>query len=425
MADASPAARPAEGWWTKPGVAVKNADTGAQVRRGPGRYTVMTFQRRRPGQRLNLVSVREPGQRGFSRPRRHAPDNARTRLEMGLGSDTLVSWYDPESDSVGVTTRTPREDWTEPVELADSVGVPKTPWASVAPDAGMLVVWPAANDDGSVRMEAALRTPDGEWGDAFTVVEDWEYYNFVDVVVGSGMNGAVIWKAACDIFNPDLIFPSEVVILDQGTFGPVETIENSECPHTFFSLAIDDAGRTVAAVNGYDFKFLVKAAIREPGESFGPAVKLNPDGERAFYANVAASPDGETLVVWARQGRKGARAALGDADRLGKGRVIAGGVSSPETYGRRGLVMNAAGDAAVLVHRYEPRQGLAAAYRDGARAGFRRPELVADRLTAYSLFSGAIAMGKGGRPTVVWRAKQRKSAKRFDLMISERRAKRR
>jgi hypothetical protein len=105
-------------------------------------------------------------------------------------------------------------------------------------------------------------------------------------------------------------FQTEVVAATRtagGTFGPPQVVSDPRFDSDEASLSVNSAGQAALAwvLNTRNDKhFRIGAAFREPGERFGKAHFLTPDGRDSYGASIALDEQGRALLVWAIEGER-------------------------------------------------------------------------------------------------------------------------
>ena len=400
---------------------------------GPGRYGVLhwwgKFAKNRKKPRGPLTGVREPGERHFSRLQRVIPNRASwaSWLAMGSNGDTVIAWQDPRDGRIKATSRTPDEDWGDPVPLSDPLPWFILPLAAVGPDGGAIVVWgiPLGGPPGDhrQRIEAALRPPGGAFGPPVVVAEDaFQYLYGPHPAIGRDLNGVLVVHRECDPADPARQIPADAWMIVDGTFVPPTAIPNSECPTMRPAVAADDQGGAIALFPGKDVGAItwpIRVGVRSPGEEeFMSATKLNAD-HPGSGARLAMGGGGEAIVGWRRDGRRRNRimASIGADD----------GTFSPSRQLSRGrllddVAVNRRGDAVAAIQAGESRR-VQAVYRP-VGGGFLRPELIAQVRRPLPINLRSVAVNPQGKAFVAWGdVKGRGDNKRAQLYLAERRVK--
>lgn len=399
------------GRWSKPTRIVRDLPSSAppQIAAGPGRYTVVRWYAKpspRAERPQDFVIVRQPDGNRFGAPQRVAPRGAEAQLEMNAAGETMLWWYDPQSDRIEAAFRSSTANWSEPTSVSDELAQrPRYISASLAPDNGALIAW--RSPDGAT-IQAALKAPEGGFQNPVTLTEDgYERGLGVDVTLASGGNGALAWQEDCEPFTTGVLEPSLVSIIENGEFGEPAEIDNSECPGAAFSLAMDASGRALIMVNNYGSESVIKRSDRAPNGGFGRANQLDSASEGAFRAGALTTPDGEAAIAWTtyREGGgrpTGARVILGPLDDPGAARRVFDGNSLISSGADHGLAINSRADTVLTGEKITPSNRLIAAFRPSQRSKFGKVEAIGKRLPFNRLLRTSTTISRRGTAMIAW-----------------------
>ena len=163
-------------------------------------------------------------------------------------------------------------------------------------------------------------------------------------------------------------------------------------------IAAGSDGTATAVWQRYDgSNYIIQAATRPPGGSFAPTVDISVAGEDAYYPQVAVGPDGTATAVWERY--DGSNYIIQAATRPPGGSFgtpvnLSGGVNSQVAVGPDGT-------ATAVWERDDGSNTIIQAATRPPGGPFADPNQLS--VAGRSAFSPQIAVGPDGTATAVWR----------------------
>ena len=282
-------------------VAGRNA-TSPQITTAPDGTATVVWTRFNGSNDIIQAATRPPGE-SFGPPADlSAPGGRATSPQVATASDgtTTAVWIrsDGANNIIQAATRPPGGSFGTPVDLSVAGQDAFGPQITKAPDGTTTGVWGwgrsiAANNT----VQAATRPPGGSFGapvdlsatgrPAFgpqiTTAPDgtktavWQRYNGANVVIQAAT------RPPGEGFGPP-------VDLSAPGWGAVEP-----------QVATAPDGTTTAVWQRYNgANVVIQAATRPPGGSFGAPVDLSVAGRNAYSPQVATAPDGTATAVWRR-----------------------------------------------------------------------------------------------------------------------------
>ena len=243
------------------------------------------------------VGLSAPGQscRGAFGPQiTTAPDGTATAVWIR---------FNGSNDIVQVATRPPGESFGPPADLSAPGGDAFAPQVATAPDGTTTAVWERFDgnrfDGADNIIQAASRPPGGSFGAPVDLSVPGRDGFSPQVVTAPDGTTTAVWgwgryNGANNIIQAATRPPG-------GSFGPAVDL-SAPGPSAFGPQITTAPDGTATAVwirfNGSND--IVQVATRPPGESFGPPADLSAPGGDAFAPQVATAPDGTTTAVWER-----------------------------------------------------------------------------------------------------------------------------
>ena len=415
VAIATPSAKGAR--WTKPEkiLSPSKAVVDVDVVAGPDRYAVTGWRRGRPtaapatsnsrsGMGRVFVSVRGRQGRRFGRPHALTRRGVRSwRLGASADGQTIVTWVNA-AGAIQARVRTPTSGWSSAETIARAGVFGHS--LSVAFDGTAIVKWHEGVDDEVLKV--AVRPPHGSFGTPQTIATD-DRGVWGAVAAGSGERGAVVWGGECPLADPEArtnyraSFVVPVPLESSGSgWSPDGEILNSKCPDAGFELALDDRGGAVLVINGSLRSWSgIRAAVRPPDGSFGPAELISRRGQVADFAVLGVDGEGRTVVTWPvfkaaipNGTQSSVRPPGGEFSRPRR-------ISEPLTDLALDLAVSRSGHALTLGQSLRGGFRLMAAYmRPGGRFG--QPERVSPRLPRQELAQPRVAINAAGKALAAW-----------------------
>ena len=246
------------------------------------------------------AGVKSEGEDAFGEPEPiSAPGGRSMQLAVAPDGQTVIVWRSALG-AVKAAFRDPDSGWSEPQTVAPAPA--GSPSLAIGPGGTAVAAWVSGRYGTNVT--AAVRPPDGEFGDPEVIARDPGIGNYVPVVaVGGGGRGVVAWEGRCPIAEPQLRRKTRAVFLRTVGGEPYwerrTVIDNSKCPSSQLDVAMSDDGRAVLTISGHLREWNgVRAAVRPPGGSFRRAQLISRWGEQANFAQVGMDKDGGAIVGW-------------------------------------------------------------------------------------------------------------------------------
>ena len=186
----------------------------------------------------------------------------------------------------------------------------KEPHLAVSSAGEAVAVWVRRADPTVV--QAAVRSPGGEWGPPRQISLPTEDAGFPDVAVDAAGNAVAVWDRM-DV--PDSKYVVEAALHPAGgDWAPAVKLSRGERNAWEPSVAMDGAGNATAAWYSPDDKnnTIVQSATMKAGTPWDEPIDLSDPGADSFYPRVGAGGRG-AVVLWEREGVIQA-AALVDGD---------------------------------------------------------------------------------------------------------------
>ena len=272
-----------------PDIGVASDGTATVVwRRYDGSHFVVQATTRQPGGSFGTpVDLSAADQGAYAPHVAVAPDGA-----------TAVVWsrYDGTSDIVQAATRPPNGSFGAPVDLSATGRDADEPQVSLVSGGAATVTWLRSNGTNTV-IQAASRPAGGSFGAPADLSAAGRDAYGPQVAVAADGTATVVWIRPNGTNN----IAQAVTRPSGGSFGtPVDlsaTGGDSYDPH----VAVSPDGTATAIwdrFNGTDY--IVQAATRPPGGSFGPPVDLSAAGQDAGAPRAVSALDGSMTAVWVR-----------------------------------------------------------------------------------------------------------------------------
>ena len=233
-------------------------------------------------------------------------DDSADYPEIAIGDDgTATAVWKRRIDGVYVVqaaTRPPGGAFGEPVKLSASgpdVGDVERPQIAFAPDGAAIAIW-AAEIGGEWMIQSATRPPGGGFGPPEDLSDASSLASGPQVAVAPDGTAIAVWSIKEGVF--DVV--QTAIRPPGGTFGPPLRIStagrNADDPR----LAIAPDGATTAVWRQQSLGSSIRtiySATRPPGGAFGAPVELSEPGGGARQAQIAIGSDGIATVTWRRE----------------------------------------------------------------------------------------------------------------------------
>ncbi len=199
--------------------------------------------------------------------------------------------------TVRAATRPPGGSFGIPVDLSVAGQDARGPQIAIAPDGTVTVGW--RGDSGFDLIAQATTRPPGapSFGVPVDLSMAGEDATFPVIAVAPDGTATAVWTRRSGSY-----FTVQAATRPPGgSFGiPVDLStagQNATAPK--IAIALDGTATAVWA-QGSGPHYVIQAATRPPGGSFGTPVDLSMAGQDAYFPEIATAPDGTTTTVWYR-----------------------------------------------------------------------------------------------------------------------------
>ncbi len=220
------------------------------------------------------------------------------RVAFGPDGTTTVVWSRDNGKNaiIQAATRLAGGSFGPPVNLSAVDQSAFLPQIAFGPDGTATAIWRRSNGTNTI-IQAATRPPGGSFGPAEDLSASGQDANAPQIAIGPDGTATAVWQRD----NGTNFIVQARTRPPGGSFGPAVNLSAGGQDTLFPQIAIGADG-TANAVwqrsNGTNF--IVQAATRPPGASFGPAEDLSESGQDAVSPRIAMGPDGAATVVWQR-----------------------------------------------------------------------------------------------------------------------------
>ncbi len=258
-------------------------------RRSDGSKQITQAASRPPGGVFGApVNLSAPGQNAFGRPQVASdPDGAFT---------AVWSREDGSNDIVQAATRPPGGSFGAPVDLSATGQDNDRSQIAIAPDGTATVVWRRSDGTNTI-IQAATRPPGGIFGAPITISTIGQDAQAPQIAAASDGTATAVWfgnvggnfiiQAATRPPGGSFGAPVNLSAIGQNAFNPQITVG-------------PDGTATVVWQRSNGSNNIIQAATRPPGAPFGSPVNLSANGRDAEQAQIASFLDGAAIAVWNR-----------------------------------------------------------------------------------------------------------------------------
>ena len=190
----------------------------------------------------------------------------------------------------------PQGPWVLP---ASDLSVPGkstfNPALAVAPDATTTAVW--QRSDGTSTIRSATRPPGGSFGAPVDLSVSGKNAFSPQITTAPDGTATAVWRR----FDGSNFIIQAATRAPGGSFGAPVNLSAAGQNASFPQITAAPDGTTTAVWPGSDgTNSIIQAATRPPGGSFGAPVDLSAAGQSALSPQIATAPDGTATVVWSR-----------------------------------------------------------------------------------------------------------------------------
>ena len=255
-------------------------------RRSDGANSIIQTATRPPGGEFNApVNLSAAGQDAFG-----------PQITTDPGGTTTAIWSrsDGANGIIEVATRRPGGEFNTPVDLSAPGRNAVGPQITTAPDGTTTAVWSRSNGSNFI-IQAATRPPGGTFGTPADLSVPGQDALNAQITTDPGGTSTALWyrsNGANDIAQAATRPPG-------GTFGtPVDLSAAGQDASGARIVASTDGTTTAVWYRSDGANNIIQAATRPPGGTFGTPVDLSAPGQDAFDPQIATSPDGAATAVW-------------------------------------------------------------------------------------------------------------------------------
>jgi hypothetical protein len=219
------------------------------------------------------------------------------RLGSDAAGDQVAVWERVAATNewvVEAAVRPAGGSWSAPVEVSAVAQGPRNPTVAVNAAGDAIVVWQQGTPSGTGIM-AARGDASGSWGAAETVSVGFDLGRPM-VGIDNGGNAVAAWREEL----PNTEYGTGVKVLEGGSWGSLQTYGPISASYDDRRLAVDPAGDAVL-LNSYEGA--IEVVSRSAGGSWGGVETLKSGGGARVHApQLAISPNGEAVAIWANGG---------------------------------------------------------------------------------------------------------------------------
>ena len=256
--------------------------------RSDGSDLIIQAATRPPGGSFGTpVDLSEGGQNAFDPQITTAPDGTVTAVwSRSNGSNSIIQ----------TATRPPGGSFGTPVDLSEVGQNAFNPQITTAPDGTATAVWQRSNGSNTI-VQAATRPPGSSFGSPVDLSEVGQNAGNSQITTAPDGTATAVWSR----FNGSNSIIQAATRPPGSSFGT--PVDLSEVGQNAFNPQITTApdGTATAVWRRSDgSNFIIQAATRPPGSSFGTPVDLSEVGQNAGNSQITTAPDGTATAVWFR-----------------------------------------------------------------------------------------------------------------------------
>ena len=264
-------------------VAADGTATSVWLRFNGSHYIVQAATRPPGGPFGTPVNLSATGQQSYSPQVTSAPDGTTTAVWKRYSGTDFI---------IQAAIRPPGGSFGTPVDLSATGQPSDEPQVSAAPDGTTTAVWRRSNGANYI-VQAAIRPPGGSFGAPVDLSVAGLQSEDPQVTTAPDGTVTVVWRR----YNGSHYIVQAATRPPGGSFGaPVDLSaagQNATGPQ--IASALD--GTATAIWNRFGF---VQAATRPPGGSFETPVDLSVAGGNTQTPQIAIAPDGTATAIWNR-----------------------------------------------------------------------------------------------------------------------------
>ena len=215
------------------------------------------------------------------------------------GTATVV-WtrFNGSNDIVQVATRPPGESFGPPADLSAPGGRATSPQVATASDGTTTAVW-IRSDGANNIIQASTRPPGGSFGTPVDLSVAGQDAFGPQITKAPDGTTTAVWGWGRSIAANNTV--QAATRPPGGSFGAPVDLSATGRPAFGPQITTAPDGTTTAVWQRYNgANVVIQAATRPPGGSFGAPVDLSVAGRNAYSPQVATAPDGTAIAVWRR-----------------------------------------------------------------------------------------------------------------------------
>ena len=186
--------------------------------------------------------------------------------------------------------------WLAPQDLSAAGQDAYDPQVAFDGQGNAIAVW-SRFDGTNFIVQAAARAASGSFGAAQDVSAAGQKAGFPEVAVDGQGNAIAVWSR----FDGTNFIVQAAARAAGGSFGAPQDLSAVGQKAGFSQVAVDGQGNAIAVWSRFDgTNFIVQAAARAAGGGFGAPQDLSAAGQGAFNPQVAFDGQGNAIAVWHR-----------------------------------------------------------------------------------------------------------------------------
>ena len=186
--------------------------------------------------------------------------------------------------------------WLAPQDLSAAGQDAYDPQVAVDGQGNAIAVW-SRFDGTNLIVQAAARAAGGSFGAPQDLSAAGQKAGFPEVAVDGQGNAIAVWSR----FDGTNFIVQAAARAAGGSFGAPRDLSAAGQKAGFSQVAVDGQGNAIAVWSRFDgTNFIVQAAARAAGGSFGAPQDLSAAGQGAFNPQVAVDGQGNAIAVWHR-----------------------------------------------------------------------------------------------------------------------------
>ena len=186
--------------------------------------------------------------------------------------------------------------WLAPQDLSAAGQDAYDPQVAFDGQGNAIAVW-SRFDGTNLIVQAAARAAGGSFGAPQDLSAAGQKAGFPEVAVDGQGNAIAVWSR----FDGTNFIVQAAARAAGGSFGAPQDLSAAGQKAGFSQVAVDGQGNAIAVWSRFDgTNFIVQAAARAAGGSFGAPQDLSAAGQKAGFSQVAVDGQGNAIAVWHR-----------------------------------------------------------------------------------------------------------------------------